>query len=336
MEAQNLPDLQLINTTFCYVTVLDEVSHPTFYHVLAAVLLFFSTCFILTENIFCLVVLYKNTTARFPVRLFLASLAANDICVGLLMALPSTIAAVYDDWVFGCTFCDITGTTLSVNGALGTLSLLLLSIDTYLVIAYPLTHHLKMTSNRAKIAVALIWVLSLLQLVIRLPLLSVTRINIYAHSFFRCFQIFPNPNNRDYVNLVIVSGLITLPFVVTVFIYMRLLLIARNQRVKTQRELFGNRHVNTGQKSNLKAIRTFLIVTLAFGLSHIPFSVIISFISTTDLDIPNVIEFISYLFLLSNSWFNFLVYYLRNESFRRTTQKLLRRDKKRTLQNKPR
>ena len=327
MEVQHWEDLQLINTTFCYATVglHGDVSHPTFYHVLAGVLLIFSTCFILTENIFCLVVLYKNTTARFPVRLFLASLATNDICIGLLMGLPSTIAAVFDDWVLGCTFCDITGTTLAVNGALGTLSLLLVSIDTYLVIAYPLTYHLKMTSKRAKTAVVVIWVLAFLQLVVRLPLLSFTRINIYVHSFFRCFQIFPNRNNRDYFSLFIVNGMLTLPFVITVFIYIRLLLTARNQIVKTQRELFGNRNMTTGQKSNLKAVRTFFIVTMAFGLSHIPFSAIISFVSTTDVYIPYVIEFISYLFLLSNSWFNFLVYYLRNESFRKTAQKLLRK-----------
>ena len=319
----------IINGTECYIVAANDVPHPTFYRFLAAALLLISTCVILTENSLCLVVLYKNTTARFPVRLFLASLATNDICIGLLMALPSTIAAVYDDWAFGCTFCDITATIMPTTVIVGVLSLLLLNIDTYLVIKFPLKYHLLMTSTRAKIAVALLWILSFLQTLLYLlpqSSLGFKRITIYAYVYFRCFKV--SEAQMDYILLTTIAVFTQLPFVVTVYVYIRLLNIARNQRMSQHCA-----HSSTRKKSSMKAIRTFFIVTLAFGLSNMPFSVVTAVETMANLNVPYTIAFSSYLLLLSNSWLNFLVYYLRNESFRETAQTLYRSIRKITFAN---
>ena len=312
----------IMNGTECYTVAANDVPHPKFYRFIAAALLFISTCLILTENSFCLVVLYKNTTARFPVRLFLASLATNDICIGLFMALPSTIAAVYDDWVFSCTFCDITATILPTTLTSGALSLLLLNIDTYLVIKFPLKYHLYMTSTRAKIAVAVLWILSFLQIISYFPplsSLSFKRIPVYGYVYFRCFKWYEA--GRDYIVLTTVAVFITLPFVVTVYVYVQLFKISRNQSMNKHCAPFGTR-----QKSSIKAIRTFFIVTLAFGLSNMPFSVLAALETMTSVYLPYTICFLAYLLLLSNSWLNFLVYYLRNESFRKTAQKLFKKN----------
>ena len=322
MENNNSLDFK---TATCYSESTIPVHHPTSYHLVAAVLLLFSTGLILTENTFCLVVLYKNTSARFPVRLFLASLATNDICIGLLMALPSTIAAVFDDWVLGCTFCDITATLLAVNITVEMLSLLLLSIDTYLIIKFPLRYHLVVTSTRAKMAVAVVWLLSFLQLLTNLlPLLpfNFRRYLFYDFIFFRCFKT--NDLEIDYILFAIVIVFIILPFFITVWVYIGLLVTVKKQKMR-QRVLFGSKRMSMNQKTNLKAVRTFLIVTLAFGMSNLPFATVSSISAVTLLRIPYSIQFISYLLLLSNSWLNFLVYYLRNESFRKTAQKLWRK-----------
>ena len=287
MESSNMSNLHMEGKE-CYAISKNDVPHPTFYCGGIAINLHMSY---FDGNTLCLVVLYKNTTARFPVRLFLAFLATNDICIGLLMALPSTIAAMYDDWVFGCTFCNITATMLPTSVTVRVLSLLLLNIDTYLVIKLPLKYHLFMTSTRAKIAVAVLWILSFLQIISYFPplsSLSFKRIPVYGYVYLRCFKTYEA--QRDYILLTTIAVFITLPFVVTVYVYVQLFLIARNQSMSKHYA-----HFITRQKSNKNAIRTFFIVTLAFGLSSMPLSVVAVLETVADVCVPYTIRSLSYL-----------------------------------------
>lgn len=112
----------------------------------------------------CLVVLavFLDAKLRTVTNLFIVSLAMADLSVGLAVLPFSALLEVLDLWIFGEIWCSI---WLAVDVWMCTASILNLcaiSLDRYLAVTRPVSYPSIMTPLRAKILLAVVWLLSFL------------------------------------------------------------------------------------------------------------------------------------------------------------------------------
>ena len=112
----------------------------------------------------CLVVLavFLDQRLRTVTNLFIVSLAMADLSVGIAVLPFSASLEVLDMWIFGEIWCSI---WLAVDVWMCTASILNLcaiSLDRYLAVTRPVSYPSIMTPWRAKVLLAVVWLLSFL------------------------------------------------------------------------------------------------------------------------------------------------------------------------------
>lgn len=139
---------------------LDEVDWSQPGLIISLVILGAVNVLVLFGN--CLVVLavFLDSKLRTVTNLFIVSLAMADLSVGLAVLPFSASLEVLDMWIFGEIWCSI---WLAVDVWMCTASILNLcaiSLDRYLAVTRPVSYPSIMTPARAKILLAVVWLLS--------------------------------------------------------------------------------------------------------------------------------------------------------------------------------
>ncbi|BES96948.1 octopamine receptor [Nesidiocoris tenuis] len=112
----------------------------------------------------CLVIaaVFLSSKLRSVTNLFIVSLAVADLMVGLAVLPFSAVWEVFEVWIFGDLWCsawlalDVWMCTASI------LNLCAISLDRYVAVTRPVTYPSIMSTGRAKILIAAVWVLSFL------------------------------------------------------------------------------------------------------------------------------------------------------------------------------
>ena len=141
---------------------LDEVDWSQPGLIISLVILGAVNVLVLFGN--CLVVLavFLDSKLRTVTNLFIVSLAMADLSVGLAVLPFSASLEVLDMWIFGEIWCSI---WLAVDVWMCTASILNLcaiSLDRYLAVTRPVSYPSIMTPFRAKVLLAIVWLLSFL------------------------------------------------------------------------------------------------------------------------------------------------------------------------------
>ncbi|KAF4525277.1 hypothetical protein B566_EDAN009360 [Ephemera danica] len=110
----------------------------------------------------CLVIaaVFMSSKLRTVTNLFIVSLAVADLLVGLAVLPFSAALEVFKVWIFGDAWCAV---WLAVDVWMCTASILNLcaiSLDRYLAVTRPVSYPSLMSSGRAKLLIAGVWVLS--------------------------------------------------------------------------------------------------------------------------------------------------------------------------------
>ncbi|XP_067000517.1 octopamine receptor Oamb [Anabrus simplex] len=110
----------------------------------------------------CLVIaaVFMSSKLRSVTNLFIVSLAVADLMVGVAVLPFSSVWEVFKVWIFGNAWCTI---WLAVDVWMCTASILNLcaiSLDRYVAVTRPVTYPSIMSSSRAKLLIAGVWVLS--------------------------------------------------------------------------------------------------------------------------------------------------------------------------------
>ncbi|CAH2097865.1 unnamed protein product [Euphydryas editha] len=114
----------------------------------------------LVGNLLVCVAVYRNHSMRTVTNYFLVNLAVADFMV-ILFCLPASVLwDVTETWFLGNALCKILLYFQSVSVTVSVLTLTFISMDRWYAICYPLKF--KSTINRAKTAIFIIWVVSLL------------------------------------------------------------------------------------------------------------------------------------------------------------------------------
>ncbi|XP_029949238.1 trace amine-associated receptor 13c-like [Salarias fasciatus] len=204
---------------------------------------------------------------RSPTNVLLLSLAVSDLLVGLLVMPVETLRFIETCWLLGdlmCALSYIVGFTLT-SASVG--NMVLISIDRYVAICYPLQYPSKITSGRAAAGVCLCWACSLLYngLILKDHLRQPDR---YNTCYGECLVV-----------ITYVSGTVDLVFTfigpcsVIILLYMRVFVVAASQARSMHLQIAGTAQTVrvTAKKSEKKAAKTLGIVIFVFLMTFFPY-----------------------------------------------------------------
>ncbi|XP_028257385.1 trace amine-associated receptor 8b-like [Parambassis ranga] len=203
-----------------------------------------------------------------PTNMLLLSLAFSDLLVGLLVMPVEMVRFIETCWLLGdlmCALSYIIGFTLT-SASVG--NMVLISVDRYVAICYPLQYPSKITRSRAKVSVSLCWVCSLL----------------YNSLILKDHLTQPDKHNSCYGECLVVinyiSGAVDLVFTfigpcsVIVVLYMRVFVVAVYQARAMQSHITAasaGATIVSAKKSERKAARTLGVVILMFLMTFCPY-----------------------------------------------------------------
>ncbi|XP_037543059.1 trace amine-associated receptor 13c-like [Nematolebias whitei] len=250
-----------------------------------------------------------------PTNLFLLSLAVSDCMAGFLVSFQ--IMLIDGCWYLGDLVCalyfvlDYSVTSVSIG------TMVLISVDRYVAICYPLYYSRRVTEERAKVCVVLSWTLSLL---------------------YQCLLLKDNLNHPGRYNscfgecVVVVSdigGVFDLfvsfigPVTVIIVLYLRVFIVAvsqaRSMHAHVAAVTFQKSVKETAKKSEMKAALTLGVVVVVFLLCTCPYFCVTLMAQNAGVSASSVAFLLFYL----NSTLNPLIYALFYPWFRKSVKLII-------------
>ncbi|CAI5670831.1 unnamed protein product [Oreochromis niloticus] len=270
-----------------------------------------------TLNLLVIISISHFKKLHTPTNLLLLSLAVSDCLVGLLMLFQ--IMIIDGCWFLGEFMCSMYFLLdyIITSASVGTM--VLISIDRYVAICYPLHYSTKVTPKRTKACVYLCWICS---------------------SVFQCLVlkdnlVQPGRYNSCYGECVVVVGhafgvadlLLSFigPVIVIVVLYLNVFVVAMTQARALRSHIAALTHegsVSTNvKKSEMKAVRTISVVIIVFLICLCPYYCVTLSGQDAMLSASSV-AFVMCLFYL-NSCLNPLIYALFYPWFRKSVKQIV-------------
>ena len=125
------------------------------------VLFFLSIALIMVLNSVCLVVLRRVRWIQETTKMFMMSLTFSDLCTGIIFGTPNLYYIISTSWIVSGSFCKILPYLMTTLVTIKALSIVSLTIDRFLAIAYSLHYLRLMPLKRSKVMVTLVWSLTI-------------------------------------------------------------------------------------------------------------------------------------------------------------------------------
>ncbi|KAG5283137.1 hypothetical protein AALO_G00038740 [Alosa alosa] len=112
-------------------------------------------------NLVIVATLYKKPYLLTPSNKFVFSLTLSNLLLSVLVLPFVAASSVRRDWMFGVVWCNFTALLYLLISSASMLTLGAIAIDRYYAVLYPMVYPMKITGNRAVLAIAYIWLHSL-------------------------------------------------------------------------------------------------------------------------------------------------------------------------------
>ncbi|XP_041791204.1 trace amine-associated receptor 13c-like [Chelmon rostratus] len=268
------------------------------------------TLLTVTLNLLVVISISHFRQLQTPTNLILLSLAVSDLLVGLAV-MPSAII-LQSCWFLDKISCTLLYLSSFILTSASVGNMVLISVDRYVAICYPLRYSSMITRSRVKICVSLCWISSVIYNVIILKD-YLSQINLSNSCSQRCVVII------NYISGAVDLFLTFLgPVTVIIVLYVRVFLVAVSQaRVMRSQISAVKSNTVTVKKSEMRAARTLGIILLVFILCLCPYYIP----SITGQDNTGGVESSAELWLLyCNSSFNPLIYAFFYPWFRKSVK----------------
>ena len=255
----------------------------------------------LVGNIMVCACFYCYRDLRTICNYFIISLSAADILVALL-AMPFWLVLQLTDMddrskaAFALELYNFWGGVDILVGSASIMNLVAVSFDRHLAITAPFSYSESLTSFRAIVMIAALWVFSILLSGLRF--LGQSKVFIFAYQ------------------MVVVAVSFVVPLLLMIVMYMKIYFVARNQALR----------IGRNYAKDIKATKTIAIVIGAFVLCWMPFFVIVTIYAIEPkyditIEVYKAIKWLEYL----NSCLNPIIYTCLNRTYRSAFKKLLLR-----------
>lgn len=133
----------------------------TIHHPILAIILGIMCLAVIAGNVLVMLAIRRERNLQTVTNYFVSSLAAADCLVGLIVMPFSVVHEVMNkSWIFGRDWCDLWHSFDVLASTASILNLCVISMDRYWAITDPLSYPAKLTSKRAKLLIAVVWLCS--------------------------------------------------------------------------------------------------------------------------------------------------------------------------------
>ena len=278
---------------------------------------------IFLSNSLILAVLWTGRHVPRNTKYLMTSLCVTDILLGFLVGC-ALVSACFDRWLFGDVLCRIISNLYQITLTVTLASYLLLLIDKYISIGYPLKHPTIMSSRNTVVAILCCWTLSAAVIIISSNLYSVE--NRYYSNIYTCFITYRSIE-ESVSSLISISFTGLLPVIlITVFCNVHIYVIVQRHRRKLSpaSSVAGSTDTPTMTK-NTKGLKTILLGTITIFICWEPIVIIRCLALISDLDIPHIVVFFVVMLIFSNSFCNWIIYTKTHSLFKKDQTLLIRR-----------
>ncbi|XP_039674278.1 trace amine-associated receptor 13c-like [Perca fluviatilis] len=261
LEGTELCFPQLLNTT------CRKPMRPHFESMLIYILLSSISLLTVTLNLLVIISISHFRQLQTPTNLLLLSLAVSDFFVGFLMFFQ--IILIDGCWFLGDLMCTLYQYLAYIITSASAGTMVLISVDRYVAICYPLHYSTKVTYKRVQVCVCLCWICSVI-----FQSLVLNDILKQPGSFNSCIgECIFFTNYIAGIADVIFSFIV--PITVIVVLYMRVFVVAVSQARAVRSHIAAvtrQRSVKvTAKKSEIKAARSIGVVVVVFLICLCPF-----------------------------------------------------------------
>ncbi|XP_071796526.1 beta-2 adrenergic receptor-like [Asterias amurensis] len=297
---------------------------------------------IISGNIFCLVVLRGVNSVHQSTKAMMASLSVADLGFGVFVVLPVIGTVAVGAMPYGM-ICKIFAFAVVFFPRAGIACILVINVDRFIAISRPLHYFKIVNTRRAVFAVVIAWSIALL-LTCLLAFLPGSD-TVYHGQFHTCFftrAVSSKSSSTYLVGVILIVVSIALPILVSTVLYALICRIARRHTDRMTVSSGGCVTVTLGSlstsdtgsnkgstsrpsiKSNTKAAKTFFIVTAGFVIAWLPFLIILMYEGLENTVVPRWLADLALIAVFSSSWWNVVIFYVRNAGFRKRAMQLLR------------
>lgn len=118
--------------------------------------------FVCLGNLLVVLTLYRKPYLLTPSNKFVFSLTLSNLLLSVLV-LPFVVASSLNgEWLFGVVWCNFTALLYLLISSASMLTLGAIAIDRYYAVLFPMVYPIKITGNRAAVAIVYLWLHSLL------------------------------------------------------------------------------------------------------------------------------------------------------------------------------
>ncbi|XP_053618099.1 orexin/Hypocretin receptor type 1-like isoform X2 [Plodia interpunctella] len=299
----------------------------------------------LIGNALVCIAVYRNHSMRTVTNYFIVNLAVADFMVILICLPPTVLWDVTETWFFGTAMCRIVLYFQSVSVTVSVLTLTFISVDRWYAICFPLKF--KSTTGRAKTAILIIWLLSLLFNVPEFVMLQVQRkmqLRFNVQYFMQCASTWSDDSDLNW-HIIKAIFLYTFPLLLMMIAYCQIVRVlwrsdnipghteshklcatptGQNNWLAANRRTTPSIHANASTEGQLrsrrKAAKMLVAVVAMFAVCYFPvhlLSVLRVAYDVQQSDVMTCIALISHVMCYANSAVNPLIYNFMSGKFRR-------------------
>ncbi|XP_075445527.1 G-protein coupled receptor 161 [Ascaphus truei] len=113
-------------------------------------------------NLVIVVTLYKKSHLLSLSNKFVFSLTLSNLLLSMLVLPFVVVSSIRREWIFGVVWCNFSALLYMLISSASMLTLGIIAIDRYYAVLYPMVYPMKITGNRAVLAIAYVWLHSLI------------------------------------------------------------------------------------------------------------------------------------------------------------------------------
>ena len=274
---------------------------------------------------------YKFSSLQSASNVILVSLSVADILmtVAFILHIANIIVGKTPPPRILCSFASTVSLTFN---AIIILHLALISVERFIAVKFALRYHTIVTNRRATIASIVVWLWGIAVAVGFAQALNTDGLQTFMEfiqALTPCFDRHHEPFSlqsasvRAYLVFLVIS-LLVVPIVIIMTSYSYIFTVSWKQRRQIQEE--DNLQGKLAMKREMKGARTVAIVVGICLVSFIPLLVVLCLRFLASTRIATRKMYAVYLVASLNACWNPLIYCWRNENFRSSFKKLLKRN----------